>query len=359
MIDTNEIMHVLLDHVASAQLNRYRFFSVAGTPRRANALILAVLLCLLGGRVEANAQTIPPPDVVKVPAGLNLGGSSFYDGFGSTEPGWTFIDVPRWNHFTSIKDNDGNNSPLFVNPRIDAFSNLFHLIDVLPIHMPGGALAVEVLLPVVGFDTRFDAPGTVLQDHGWGIGDLTFGADYQAQPTPLGKESLLCWRFGLDFIASTGAFDATKDLNPGSGFWSITPYLAASVLPVPKWEISSRLTYDYNFSTTRGADPPPLPGFTFHDGQAGQALVINFASSYAVSAGIRPGINGYWLAQITDDRSNGHIVPSARANSLYLGPGVFWQVSPKSIVDFNIYLPVDVKNGPSGPQFNIQTIIQF
>jgi hypothetical protein len=50
-----------------------------------------------------------------------------------------------------------------------------------------------------------------------------------------------------------------------------------------------------------------------------------------------PEGDAYWLGQITDDRTNGQIVPEPpRANSLYLGPGVFWQVSPKCVVDFNI-----------------------
>jgi hypothetical protein len=81
-------------------------------------------------------------------------------------------------------------------------------------------------------------------------------------------------------VAPTGGFDASRDLNQSSGFWSITPYLAATVLPIPKWEISTRFSYDYNLSTTRGANPPTFPGFAFHDGQAGQAFWINFASSY-------------------------------------------------------------------------------
>lgn len=333
--------------------------TISRRPRRANAHVVALFFSLFGGNVAAEVQTTSPPDVVKVPAGIDLGSSSFYDGFGGTDPGWVFLDYARWNHSTSIKDNAGENSALFVNPRIDSLSNLFHIVYISPIDIPGGALTAEVLLPIVGFDTRFNPSGVELQNHGWDIGDLTFGVDYQSRRIPLGNGSILSWRFGLDFIAPIGGFDANKDLNPGSGFWSITPYLAVTLLPITKWEISTRIIYDYNLSTIRGADPPRIPGFTFHDGQAGQALVVNFASSYEVFQGIRPGINGYWLLQITDDQTNGLDVPSARADSLYLGPGVSWQAAPKTVLNFNVYLPADVKNGPSGPQFNIQTIIQF
>jgi hypothetical protein len=64
---------------------------------------------------------MPPqvtPDVVKLPAGTNLGTVSFYDAEGSTDR----LDCPvlrRLNHFTSIMDTSGRDSPLFVNPRID------------------------------------------------------------------------------------------------------------------------------------------------------------------------------------------------------------------------------------------------
>ena len=322
-------------------------------------LIAAVILGWLATGGEALSQSLPPPDVVKLPAGIDLGGSSFFDGFGRTDPGWVFLDYARWNHFSSIKNSNGHNSPLFVSPRIDTFSNLFHIVYIAPIDLPNGALAVEVLVPIVGFDSSFNPPGLVLHDNGWGVGDLTFGVDYQSKPTTLGGTSIFSWRAGLDFIAPTGSFDSRRDLNQSAGFWSITPYVAATVLPVTKWEVSARISYDYNFSTTRGANPPPIPGFAFHDGEAGQALSINFASSYEMSDGIRPGINGYWLRQLSDDRTNGLNVPFTRVEELYLGPGFSWQIDPDKVLNFNIYLPVFVTNSPAGLGINVQNIVRF
>jgi hypothetical protein len=66
--------------------------------------VVAAFFALLMTSVKAQSQAAPPPDVVKLPAGLNLGGTSFYDGFGSTDPGWIFLDYARWNHLTSVKD---------------------------------------------------------------------------------------------------------------------------------------------------------------------------------------------------------------------------------------------------------------
>jgi hypothetical protein len=78
---------------------------------RAVARVAAAFFTLLMTGVKAQSQTVPLPDVVKLPAGLNLGGTSFYDGFGRTDPGWIFLDYARWNHLTSVKDNYGDNSP--------------------------------------------------------------------------------------------------------------------------------------------------------------------------------------------------------------------------------------------------------
>jgi hypothetical protein len=248
---------------------------------------------------------------------------------------------------------------LFVKPRVEAFSNLFHIVYISPISVPDGAIAFEVLLPVVGFASHFDQSGTVLHDNGWNVGDLTFGVDYQFKPLAFGAASVLSMRAGLDFIAPLGGFNGDRDFNQSSGFWSITPYLAVSVLPRPKWEISTRISYDYNFSTTRGADPAPVPGFTFRNGQAGEASWLNFASSYEVWNGIRPGINGYWLRQWTGDKTNGVNVPSSKVEALYLGPGLSVQIDPQKVVNFNVYLPASVTNSLSGPEFNIQYVGQF
>jgi hypothetical protein len=319
----------------------------------------ALFASLLFTNFTALAQNAMPPDVVKLPAGINLGSSSFYDGFGSTDPGWTSINFLRWNDFTSIKDGSGQNSPLFVDPRIDAVSSLFQAIYVPPIQVPNGAIAFEVLLPIVDFQSHFSAPGMVLQDNGLNIGDMTFGAAYQSKPISLGRQSVLSWRVDLDVTAPTGGFDSNKDLNQSSGFWSVNPYLAVTLLPIPKWEISARFNYIYNFSTSRGSNPPQSPDFVFRNGQAGQAGWINFASSYEMIEGVRLGLNGFWLQQLTNDSTNGISLPGTRVEELCLGPGVDWQINKRNTANFNVYLPISAKNTPAGPQFNLQYIHQF
>ena len=319
---------------------------------------MAFIAGLLFSNFTAEAQSAIPPDIVKLPS-VNLGSSSFYDGFGGTDPGWTALNYFRWNDFTSIKDSTGQNSPLFVDPRITAISTVVHFVYVPPIPLSNGAISFEALLPIVDFQSHFNAPGMVLQDNGLNFGDLTFGAAYQSKPISLGSQSVLSWRFDLDVSAPTGGFDSNKDINQSSGFWSGNPYLAVTLLPIPKWEISARFNYIYNFSTSRGSDPPQIPGFVFRNGQAGQAGWINFASSYEVIEGVRPGLNGFWLQQFTDDSTNGVSLPGTLVEELYLGPGLNWQINKTGSVNFNVYLPISAKNTPAGPQFNILYIHQL
>ena len=324
-------------------------------------LTLLASSLLLSGKMAA-AQNIAapvPPDVVKLPAGINLGSTSFYDGMGKTDPGWSILYYARLNHFTAIKDSSGHDSPLFVNPRIDAIINTVQATYNLPISVPGGAVAINAEIPIIDFRSHFDPPGLVLHDNGFNLGDLTFGPLYQAKPIMVDGRPVFSWRVEIDFIAPIGGFDQSRDINQSSGFWSINPFISATVLPLPKWEISARFHYIYNFSTSRGANPPLIPGFTFRNGQAGQAGWINFASSYEIAKGIRPGVNGFWLQQFTDDRTNGVIVPNTRVEQLYLGPGLSWEVNPENTVNFNVYLPVSAKNVPAGPEFNFQYIHPF
>ena len=127
----------------------------------------------------------------------------------------------------------------------------------------------------------------------------------------------------------------------------------------PKWEISARFNYIYNVPTTLGSNPLQIAGFKFRNGQAGQAGWINFASSYEVVEGLRPGLNGFWLQQLTNDSTNGISLPGKCVEELYVGPGLSWKIDQKNTSNFNVYLPISAKNTPAGTQFNIQYIHQF
>jgi hypothetical protein len=82
----------------------------------------------------------------------------------------------------------------------------------------------------------------------------------------------------------------------------------------------------------------------------------NFDSSYSVTKKLALGANGFALLQYQNNRINGISLPNTQAKSLYLGPGLQWKPKDNLILNFNVYLPVTVRNIDNGPQFNLQII---
>jgi hypothetical protein len=208
-------------------------------------------------------------------------------------------------------------------------------------------------------DSSFETPGVVLRDNGLGFGDTYVGAFYQSKPIVSGGRQVLSWRAELDAIAPTGSFNSKKDLNQGAGFWSLNPYVTTTYLPTPRIEISSRLSYLYNFATSRAPNPPPFPDLPFRSGQAGQVVWLNFAASYELISGFSLGTSGYWLTQITEDRYDGVEVPDSRAAELYVGPGFHWAASKTQVLNANAYLPVSSRNLFQGPQVSLEYVHAF
>ena len=307
------------------------------------------------------ASSVPslaaPPDLVTEPA-VNLGFTSFYDGFAKFTPGLAFIDYTRWQDLTSLTTSKGTEVPGLNNPNIQAFINLLQFFWVAPIHVPGGGVGFDVLLPLVELSSSFTQPGGNLRANGFATGDLNFGPFYQSAPMKLFGH-LFSWRTEFDIIAPSGGFNPNRDINQSSGFWSLNPYVAFTYLPVGGWEISARIWYLHNFTTNRISNPPFNPQSPIETGQAGDAAWINFTSSYAISKPFALGLNGYYFQQLGDDKVNGQRLAHTIKNQVYLGPGVHWEISKTNIVNFNVYVPVTTHGVATGPQLNLQYIHPF
>jgi len=299
------------------------------------------------------------PDTVKLFSGNNLGSTSFFDGFGPSAPGFTILDYAHYSDFTAIDDSHGRKSSNFTHPSIQSVSNVFQFSYASPLSVPGGLVGVDILLPVVDLSAHANAPGLPLSANGTNIGDVVFGPFYQAFPVIVHGRPILAWRAALDVIAPTGGFKTSDDVNQTSGYWTINPYLAMTILPLPAWEISFRLQYFHNLSTSRASNPPAYPGFDFKNGRAGDALELNFSTSYAISGNISLGINGFDVSQFQSDTTNGITVPNSRATALYIGPGVSVKTHGNDTLNFNVYLPVVTQNVSSGPQLNMQYVHPF
>lgn len=317
------------------------------------------LLVLEEGRDNASAATAVPvaPGLITEPT-VNLGNTSFYDGAGRTGEGWVVFAYERYELLNSITNSKGNKITTFRNPHIQAASVVLQPLYVTPWHPFGGGVGFTTLLPIVNLSSHFDQPGASLSANGFGLGDLTFGPFYQAAPARL-FNGTVSWRAELDIIAPSGSFNRSKDINQGSGFWSINPYLAMTYLPAPGWEMSTRIHYLYNFATNNFPNPPLVPGLIFNSGQAGQAFHMNFAASKEISQSFSPGVNGYYFQQLTDDAINGMMLSNTKKSKLYLGPGFHWNITKTGSLNANLYFPIVVRGAANGPQINFQYIHAF
>src|SRR5882672_216605 len=120
------------------------------------------------------------PDISRAanqePAGINLGSTSFLDGFGRNEEGFTYLNYLQYGRARRINGDDGKALPYFNDPKIDAFVFVNQLVYVLPEELfnDSAHVGINFILPVVAFDTSFapapPAPGVQLKDNGVGLG---------------------------------------------------------------------------------------------------------------------------------------------------------------------------------------------
>jgi hypothetical protein len=340
-------------------------------------VMAAFALALLSGTASAANQE---------PAGINLGSTSFFDGFGRNEEGFTYLVYAQYAAARSIMDNSGKPAPFFTEPKIDAFVLVNQLAYTLPekLFNDQAHLGINFILPFVAFDTHFviRPPGVVALNHNDpGLGDLTFGPFLQFRPVMSGGRPVFSQRIELDVIAPTGKYDPYKDINQGSNFTSINPYWAGTVLPLPHLEVSLRLHYLYNFKNDRPAIgsqlyslvmPPPV-----RRSQAGQAGWINFAASYEILPTFHLGVNGYYFLQFNldlyefRDGSSGsgggrgptagerNLYDSGKASFLGIGPGLLWEADPHNKLFANVYFQTMVHNRAQSKVFNLHWVHGF
>ena len=308
---------------------------------------------------QATPEATPaPPDAVSIPTGLDFGLTSYFDAFGRTTPGLVLQGYLHHESLNEITGPDGRPAPGFRAPRIDVDVLLMQLLWIAR-EFRSGAIGLDLMQPIVNLNANFATPGAVLRDNGLGFGDTAFGPFYQSKPVVSGGRAIFDWRVEVEAIAPSGDFNSSKDLNQSAGFWSINPYLAVSYLPTPKLEVSARANYLYNLATTRAPNPAPLPGLPFLNGQAGQAVYLDFDASYQAAPGFSLGMSGYYLSQVSEDKYDGVNVPNSKKQALYIGPGFHWEASKDNILNANVHLPVENRNLPQGPKLSLQYIHSF
>jgi hypothetical protein len=320
-----------------------------------NSVLPFVTLCLAvmttATRVSAQTQAPPAqtPDLMKLPGIINLGATTFRDGFLPTNPGCAYFQYLRQNSWNGVRDKDGKDIAAFKNLDIDATAAASQLACSTPVKIFGGTLGFETLIPVAELHSASDPSGIMLKDNGFGLGDIFLASYLQMPPVMQNGRPIYSQRFELTFIAPAGNFSSVKDLNQSAGYWSLNPYWAATWLPDAKWEITWRAHYLYNFETNKiPTSLIPNVSELFQSGQAGQAAWVNFTIGYALTEKLSAGLTGYYLRQLTDDMLNGQSYSGGKEEALYMGPGFHYEFNPKDAMNINVYLPVEDKNRPSG-----------
>lgn len=311
---------------------------------------------------SALAANGPPPPAVSQPGGINLGNTSFYDGFAGPPGRLNHNIYLQHSRATSFRDNDGNDNKVFDNPEFSATT----LVNQFTYYSPktigrGGHLGWSIILPIVSLDADFGAKGPQLKDNGTGFGDISLGPMVQFDPIvdAQGRPTFV-QRLALDVSLPIGEYDETKDFNPGSNFYSINPYWAATWMPAERWEMSWRLNYLYNFKNSDPASSTHqlFNGDPVRDTQAGQAAWSNFAASYEVIPNVSVGLNGYYFKQLEDDKVNGQRLEDSREEVLGIGPGLLWKNTKGPWLWFNVYHETEVENRAKN-DFSVQARLAY
>jgi hypothetical protein len=156
-------------------------------------------------------------------------------------------------------------------------------------------------------------------------------------------------RFVFSITLPTGNYDRNRPVNIGSNLVSINPYYAFTIMPTDKLELSARLHYLWN-----SENDDPFVGLGAGTVQPGQAFHANYAASYEVFKGVRLGINGYALQQLTEDKVDGRSQANSEERVFGIGPGIQLSGGGLSLY-LNSYFETGAENRPEG----IKTIFRL
>lgn len=325
-------------------------------------------------------------------AGVNLGATSFMDGFGRPVEGFTYQGYLTYSMGRAMRDLNGDKNPAFIDPQIDSVNFTNQLSYFFAATWFGDAVrpALNFLLPAILFNTSFGAGGKALTDNGIGFSDLTLGPMFQFKPIMVGGRPLFAARFELDLVVPVGKYDPNKDINQGTNYVSIVPHLAMTLVPLPGLELSTRIHYIFNIRNDRPVGKPVVdtqvpdpnnPTLTItqkrpldlDSAQGGQAFFFNYATSYEIFKTFHIGANGYFLTQLTADKytvfsdratnatyeTDGVALGEGKTQVLGIGPGVFWEPTKSDKLFANVYFQPIAKARTQNMSFGLRWVHGF
>jgi len=295
---------------------------------RMKALAIVVWTMLIFSAGPFWATDTPRPAV-------NLGDTSFEDGIAF--PGWLAEETFGYYHAGQFNDRQGDKIP--GSNKLTSVSATTHIAYISNLRLLDGFYGAEVLLPLADVDmnTSFGP-----KDREQGVGDLII-SPFILQWTDQKLFGMPYFhRFVFSVTLPTGKYDRNRPVNIGSNLISINPYYAFTIMPTDKLELSARLHYLWN-----SENDDPFIGLGAGNVQPGQTFHANYAASYEVVNGVRLGINGYALQQLTEDKIDGHRQANSEERVLGIGPGIKWSGNGLSLY-LNSYFETGAENRPEG-----------
>lgn len=273
--------------------------------------------------------------------GINLGGTSFYDGAPPPQgPGNYLIEYLQFSTTDQFNGPDGK--PLALPKQdLDMFVPLTQFIHLSDKKWLGGNIGLTALLPYVAQADMDDGLNGAAIDSNTGVGDLMVGAFLQFDPVMGAEGPIYAQRFEVDVSLPTGDYDASKTINPSSNSFYINPHYAITYWLSPKWTLTSRVSYLWN---GKNDDPSAHQNLGAKETQAGQAIHVNFASAYSVTDKLSVGINGYALKQLTNTKVDGASVSGTKEKVWAIGPGLFYAFGQNDSLVANVYFEQGAEN---------------
>jgi hypothetical protein len=288
----------------------------------------AVVAALLAFTDLSAAADIPLPPV-------NLGETSFQDGIAF--PGWLVEETFVYYDANTFTDSKGKDIP--GSNRLTAMSAVTHVAWISSFRLLGGFYGAEVLLPLVDLDVDTDFGPNGRER---GMGDLIVGPLFIQWSDSKLFGMPYFHRFNLDFVLPTGEYRQNYPVNVGSNIYTFNPYYAFTLIPTERLEVSARWHYLW---CSENSDP--FVGLGADNTQPGQAFHANFAASYEMLKGLRLGLNGYYLQQLTDDQIDGDDQAASKERVLGIGPGLKYTYERLSLY-LNTYYETAAENRPEG-----------
>ena len=294
--------------------------------KRCSALAaIAAIWCSQG----ALAQVSLPP--------VNLGNTNFVDG--RALPGIMFQQTLIAAEADRFRDNEG--STAVAPDQLSAFSVATQLAWLSQHQIFGANWGAEFILPLARVDLDINP---VIGEARTGFGDLFLSPVVLQWPARELFGRPYWQRLNLNVTVPIGHYDRDRLVNIGNNTYRFNPHYAFTWIASDAWEVSGRVHYLWN-----GKNSDPASRLGADSIQAGHAIHTNLAVSREMSPGLRLGLAGYHLRQITDDRINGVRIAGSREQVIGYGPGLRKQNGPQ-VWFLHVYRESAVRNRPDRHQ---------